>query len=649
VGGVRVSILIVCYRHVDLLGDCLESLRHAVSDAVTSETIVLFNGTGEAERERVRPALGSARVITSPVNLGFGGGNNRAAGGARGEYLVMLNDDTEVRPGWLDSLVETADRYPDAGAVGSRILHPDGTLQEAGSVIWSDGSTLGVGRGLPENSSSYMYLREVDYSSACSLLVRRATFERLGGFDERYFPGYNEDADLCLGIRRLGQRVLYQPRSVVVHHESQTGGEAKEFLILRSRGLLREKWPEELARQAEPRPWDRIAVELAVHRARRSPRRVLIVDSRLPDPGLGSGYGRMLDMVLELADAGYALSLHPTDTAEGDRCALQDLGVDIVENDLVAHLRPPPCLYDAAIVSRPHNFTSSIRALRRFQPQAVVIYDAEALFHRRLERQAELVTESDPVAGDLMLFEAETMRRIEQRIVPAADRVVSVSEGEADFLRSVRGAPAVDVLAPFDPEIQMTQSPFTRRSGMLLVAGWLPPYPSPNSDGLEWFVECVLPAVKQAIPWTRLSVTGAQPNEQLLGLESPWVRFVGHVDDLRAVYDQTRVVVVPMRFGAGVKRKVTEALQHGVPVVTTSVGAEGISGAGGPALSVCDEPAEFAGRVVTLLEDRQSWHAARAAAESWNVSWSTDRTRSWAEIVETALQEKTVDRLALQR
>jgi glycosyltransferase involved in cell wall biosynthesis len=104
-----------------------------------------------------------------------------------------------------------------------------------------------------------------------------------------------------------------------------------------------------------------------------------------------------------------------------------------------------------------------------------------------------------------------------------------------------------------------------------------------------------------------------------------------------------------MRFGAGVKRKVTEALQHGVPVVTTSVGAEGISGAGGPALSVCDQPAEFADRVVTLLEDRRSWDAARAAAESWNVRWSSDRTRSWPEIVETALQEKTVDRLALQR
>jgi GT2 family glycosyltransferase len=649
VPGVRASILIVCYRHVDLLAACLDSVRGSVGDAVATETIVLFNGTGDAERERVRGALRSARVIVSPVNLGFGGGNNRAAAHATGEYLVMLNDDTEVQPGWLESLVETADRHREAGAVGSRVLKPDRTLQEAGSLIWRDASTLGVGRGLPETSPRYRYLREVDYVSACSLLVRRATFEQLGGFDERYFPGYNEDVDLCIGIRRLGQRVLYQPRSVVIHHESQTGGEARDFLILRSRGLLLEKWPEELALQPEPRPWDPLAVELAVHRSRRSPRRILVLDDRIPDPAVGSGYGRMLDVVRELADAGYALSFHPTGTAEGDRRELQDLGVDIIEDELVSHLASPACLYDAVIISRPNNFTASARALRRFQPQAVVIYDAEALFHRRLERQAQVLRETSSVAGEQVLLDAERMRRLEQRIAQSVDRVVSVSEVEADFVRSVPGGCPVDVLEPLEPEIQLTRSSFASRSGMLLVAGWLAPYPSPNSDGLEWFADYVLPAIRQQVPWTHLSVTGAEPHEQVLGLAGPWVRFTGHVEDLNAVYERARVVIVPMRFGAGVKRKVTEALQHGVPVVTTGVGAEGIAGAGGPALAVCDEPDEFAERVVTLLEDRQAWNSARAAAEALNIRWSRDRMLSWPEIVETALKEKTLDRLALQR
>jgi GT2 family glycosyltransferase len=94
----RASILILCHRHVDLLARCLESLRQNVSTEVSAETIVLFNGTPEPERERVSGALGDVRLILSAVNLGFGGGNNRAASVARGEYLVMLNDDTEVQP-----------------------------------------------------------------------------------------------------------------------------------------------------------------------------------------------------------------------------------------------------------------------------------------------------------------------------------------------------------------------------------------------------------------------------------------------------------------------------------------------------------------------------------------------------------------------
>jgi GT2 family glycosyltransferase len=645
---VRVSVLIVCHRRVDLLARCLQSLRRNLGDAVSSETIVLFNGTPEADRERVRDLLRGAVTLVSSVNLGFGGGNNRAAAQAQGEYLALLNDDVEVQPGWLEPLVETAERHGDAGAVGSRILHPDGSLQEAGSVVWSDGSSIGVGRGLPPGARRYDYVREVDYVSACSLLVRRSTFEQLGGFDERFFPGYNEDVDLCFGIRRLGQRVLYQPRSVVVHHESQTGSESKTFLILRGRARLREKWGEELARQPEPRPGDPLAVELAIHRARRSPRRLLVVDDRPPTQGMGSGFGRMLEAMRELAGAGYALSLYPTSTADGDRRELQDLGVDVVERDLVSHLASPGCLYDAAIISRPNNFLAA-RPVRRFLPYAPIIYDAEALFHRRLEREAELLRERDPQTAAARSAEARRTRLLERRIVRDADRAVAVSSVEADFLRSVPGHCPVEVVEGFSRQTMITPYSFGQRQGALLVAGWLAPYPSPNSDGLEWFAEHVLPLVAGRLPWAKVSVTGAGAYEQVGHLEAPGLRFLGHVEDLHGVYARTRVAVVPVRYGAGIKNKAIEALQHGVPVITTSVGAEGIPGAGGPALSVCDDPVAFADRLEALLDDRGAWESARAATADLVSRWREARTRSWPEIVETALKEKTVDRVALRR
>jgi O-antigen biosynthesis protein len=644
----RASILIVCHRRVDLLVGCLDSLRRNVTDEVAAETIVLFNGTRGTDREHVRPALRDVRVLVSAVNLGFGGGVNRAAAQAAGEYLVMVNDDVEVEPGWLESLVATADVHPNAGAVGSRILHPDGTLQEAGSVIWRDGSTLGVGRGLSAGSRRYDYLREVDYASACSLLVRRETFERLGGFDERFFPGYNEDVDLCLAIRRRHQCVLYQPRSVVMHHESRSGVEAKTFLIHHSRRLLREKWAAELDRFPEPPRRDERAIELAVHRARRSPRRVLIIDDRVPDPGLGSGFGRMLDAMRELAAAGYAITLHPTATAAGERRELQDLGVEVIEHDLIAHVSAPVTFYDVSIVSRPHNF-KLVRLLRRHQPHCAIIYDAEAVFHRRFEREAELLRTADPRGAELALFEAEQARRLERRVVREVDRVVSVSTVEAKLLKSVPGHRPVDVIEPRSDDPRLTPRPFAQRTGMVLVAGWLASYPSPNTDGLEWFVGHILPLLKRRLPWARLSVTGANPPDQVTQLAGPSLRFLGHIEDLTEVYDRARVAVVPVRYGAGIKIKALEALEHGVPVVTTTVGAEGIEGAGGPAVAVSDDPAVFAEHVVTLLDDLQAWEIARAAIAEIHARWRSSPQRSWTAIVDTALMEKTIGSLALQR
>lgn len=646
----KVSILVVCHRRVDLLARCLESLHMNLSGDVSTELIVVFNGTPQADRERTRDTLAGARVLVSGVNLGFGGGNNRAAKIAWGEYLVMLNDDAEIRPGWLEPLVQTADARPDVAAVGSRIVHPDGTLQEAGSVIWSDGSTLGVGRGLSPQSRRYDYLREVDYVSACSLLVRRSTFEQLGGFDEQFFPGYNEDVDLCLGIRELGQRVLYQPRSVVVHHESQTGASAKTFLILRGRARLRQKWATQLDRLPKPRPLDQTAIDLAVHRARRSPRRVIIVDDRIPTRGTGSGFGRMLDAIRELTDAGYAVSLYPTATPQGERTELQDLGVNIIEGDIGRHLAEPATLYDAAIVSRPHNFPL-IRRLRRYQPQSAIIYDAEALFHRRLEREAELLRATDAEAVEQALTLARHARRLEARTVRSADRVVSVSSVEAAFFRSIRGHCPVDVIEPLTPDVRITTRPFADRMGMLLVAGWLAPYPSPNSDGLEWFVDRVLPAITERLPWARLTVTGANPDKELAGFAGPSLQFIGHVENLADVYDRARVAVVPVRYGAGIKMKALEALQYGVPVVATPVGAEGITGAGGPAVAVCDDPGAFADRVVSLLDDRSAWEVARAAITELHERWNVKNRRAWATVVDAALRDKikkTVDRIALQ-
>jgi glycosyltransferase involved in cell wall biosynthesis len=478
------------------------------------------------------------------------------------------------------------------------------------------------------------------------LLVRRSTFERVGGFDERFYPGYNEDIDLCLSIKQLGQRILYQPRSSVFHHESQTGGEAKTFLILRGRALLREKWGRALERFAEPRPHDETAKQLAVQRARGIPRRVLIVDDRLPDPRVGSGFRRMLDAMRELVHRGYAPSFYPRATPEGDRRELQDLGVEVLEGDLVAHLADPATIYDVAIVSRPHNFYA-VAKLRRFQPHAAIIYDAEAVFHRRLEREAELLAGSDPEAARNIFRKAKHGERQERSIARAVDRLVSVSEVEAEFWRSVPGHCPIKVIEPLVPQTRVTARPFGQRRGMAFVAGWLARYPSPNSDGLEWFATEVLPAIRRRVPWVQLMVTGANPPDEVTALRGSSIRFLGQVEDLAELYGSITLAVVPVRYGAGIKIKALEALQHGVPVVATRIGAEGIEGTSTGAVAVADSPQQFAENVTALLEDRRRWETAREAVLQLSSRWLEAERTSWATVVETALMEKTVGGVAI--
>src|ERR1019366_6226397 len=161
------SILIPVLDRMDLLIPCLRSLA-ALADTPSHEVVVI-----------------------ATVNLGFGGGCNWGARFARGRYLVFLNDDTVVEPDWLRALVEVAEDDPRIGAVGSRLRDPAGTLPEAGSILWSDATTHQVGRGLPPGTPAYDSVRDVDYCSACGLLVRREAWQAAGGFDEGYFPAYH--------------------------------------------------------------------------------------------------------------------------------------------------------------------------------------------------------------------------------------------------------------------------------------------------------------------------------------------------------------------------------------------------------------------------------------------------------------------------
>lgn len=333
-----VSVCVLVLSDAGLAMDCLDSLAHA-SGRHAVETVVVANGTPVDARYPLEQREDIV-LVRSGTNLGFAGGNNLAAEVARGPYVLFLNDDSTIEEGYIDHLLATLERDPSIGAVGGRILSTDGSLQEAGSVLWNDGSASHVGLGLPSGTAEFSYVRDVDFVSANGLLVRRAVWDAVGGFDERYFPAYYEDVDLCMAVRQQGYRVAYEPRATLFHLENQsTPRRYRRFLLVRNRLRFVDKWSAELAASdSRPRRIDQASIDHAIHRARGAPPRILAVVRAAE-----ASHFALWGVVEELAAARWAVtvasptvegasSVLPDRTTGADR--LVDLGVDVRGGDI---------------------------------------------------------------------------------------------------------------------------------------------------------------------------------------------------------------------------------------------------------------------------------------------------------------------------
>jgi GT2 family glycosyltransferase len=292
-----VTVVMLTYNRWDLTKEALRLLVE-VTEPRYEVVIVDYASTdgtlGELDR------VEGARILRNPTNFGFGPGNNQGAAMARGRYLLLLNSDAWVRPGWLEPLIAVADADPSVAAVAPKLLYPDGRLQEAGSIVWRDGRVRQYGDGDRSNRPEYNFLRTVDYASAASLLVRRSAFISVGGFDPRFAPVYYEDVDLCLALAARAGRVVYQPRSVVEHVRgaSSTGG-VQSARVERNRRLLRARWQQVLDRRP-PESWRVEPSGIVGGRDALTCERILVLTGPRPEAA-GSPEQRCLDGLINAA------------------------------------------------------------------------------------------------------------------------------------------------------------------------------------------------------------------------------------------------------------------------------------------------------------------------------------------------------------
>jgi GT2 family glycosyltransferase len=243
----RASVVVLGWKAAPHLLRCLAGIRAAGSQT-SHQVVVTLNAPAPELVDELARLAPDVTVTSSAVNRGFAGGCNRGASLATGEYVVLLNDDTEVEPGWLDALVAAADAHPEAGAVGSLILGTDGTVESAGSVVWSDGTATHISEALVPDPAVLYAARRVDFCTGASLLVRRDTWDLLGGLDETYFPAYVEDLDLCFRIAALGQEIRFEPGSRVRHRSGASRSPRYgHFLWERNQPVFVARFKDELA------------------------------------------------------------------------------------------------------------------------------------------------------------------------------------------------------------------------------------------------------------------------------------------------------------------------------------------------------------------------------------------------------------------
>ena len=250
----RVSIVVPSAADQELLFACLRSLERHLPASIPTETIVVLDAAPEGAAARVEAAAPGARVVASSVRLGLARSGNRGRRVARGEFLALLHDDSEIEAGWLEALVAAADAHPEAGAVGGLVLFPDGTLQGAGVILWRDGATSPPWAGAPPRPDAFGRRRAVDFCGSNALLVRAAAWDAAGGLDERFFPAYFVDTDLAMGLREAGWSVLFEPHARNRHRRgSSSRKQFREWVSAHNRASFLAKWGEAIAAQE---PWD---------------------------------------------------------------------------------------------------------------------------------------------------------------------------------------------------------------------------------------------------------------------------------------------------------------------------------------------------------------------------------------------------------
>ena len=595
----QVSIIVPIYGKATTTLECLKSLaKH--SSKYTFEVILIDDKSPDKSKKLFEKIPGLI-FHSNPVNKGFIYSCNKGADLARGKYLVFLNNDTIVLDDWLTPLINRLASDDSVGLVGSKIIYPNGVLQEAGGIIFSDGSGWNYGRGENPDNFEFNYAREVDYCSGASIAIPKELFNNLGKFNTIYSPAYYEDTDLAFSVRESGLKVIYEPLSKIIHKEGVTSGTDITGGVKRYQAINQKKFVKR---------WGKVLKEnhyassnyLFYAKERSSDLNVLIIDHYVPEFDKDSGSVRMTGLIKIMKDLGYRVTLWPQNLIQTQPYTnyFQNLGVRVIYGDVnfIEYSRQYANYYDLVIVSRPTIAPIFLDAINSYYQRAKIIYDTVDLSFLRIKRLAEIDNNSD------YLHESEKLKGLELGVMQRVDATIVVSEVEKNILAKESPSTTVAVVSNIHTLKPPSNKTFSEREGLIFIGGFNHP---PNIDAVLWFSEFIYPLILKKYPKLILNIVGSNPPTSILDLTSKNIKVWGYVENVDNLFNTSKVFIAPIRYGAGVKGKIGQAAEYGLPVVSTDIGIEGMHMRDSLDCLVANSDHDFADSVIRLLGDEQLW------------------------------------------
>lgn len=597
-----VSIIIPVYNQWEYTYNCLLSIKKNTTNV--SYEIIIADDVSQDDTKRISEYVKNIKVLRNEKNLGFLLNCKNAAQYAKGKYIHFLNNDTNVQENWLSSLIELIESDEAIGMVGSKLVYANGKLQEAGGIIWGDASGWNFGNLDDPEKPEYNYVKDVDYISGASILIRTSLWKEIGGFDERYVPAYFEDSDLAFEVRKHGYRVVYQPRSVVVHFEGISHGTDVNSGIKSYQVKNKEKFIKKWSKQLEEHFQNGENVFIARDRSSNK-KTLLMIDHYVPHFDKDAGSRTVFQYLNLFVEQGYNVKFIGDNFFKHEPYTevLQQKGIEVLYGPYYADnwkkwIKDNSKYIDYIFLNRPHISEKYMDYIKN-NTRSKIIYYGHDLHFLRERREYELTHNEEAYRN------SKYWKTIELQLMRKADVVYYPSQVEVDEIIKIDEELHVKSIPAyiFDDSKPTIDYNFSERRDLMFIGGF---GHRPNVDAVLWLNNEILPKLVAEEPNIKIYILGSNPPKEIKALENENLLIKGFVTDEELIefYTQCRISIVPLRYGAGIKGKVVEAMYNQIPVMTTSVGAEGIIESE-KVLTVADEIDEFVDKLIALYRDEK--------------------------------------------